>query len=520
MKPFTLICRQAALAFALFVGCDSTPAPMDAALDQRAEEAGLDERLRDGSMDAQDGAPTPFVLELAWTACSLRSEEPGDDAECARFDVPLQWSNRDGERISLFIKRHRGAPGGGQAWFLTGGPGQTGADLEPLVEQLVAVDSERSYYLLDHRGVGRSTRLRCPSSEGLESPNGIGLGEGEIEACLAEVRAEWTDAQLAGFSTINAAHDVGEVIAHLREDDEVVALWGGSYGTHWLERYLNLYPEQPSSVIFSAVAIDVDLLSVDRYVDDLARRWLRACDAEESCGSRFVDAFGDGAETVVSQALSGEGRRLCPELEALEIDVPALKPFFGQLFNDIQGRSLVAPLAYRLVRCAPEDVAAIGRLIENLTPPGGVPALPYGVRNWGFVLSENIAVSELTQPRSSQEIADDYARAIAVQGPTPRLAESRAIWPRYEAPPFRNSDYTGPLLLLHGEYDFLPPEVYTRTVEHYERMNPNADFVLLPGAPHSLESPTIFAEQCGIGLIVSRLLNPDVPVADCAGRVR
>ncbi|MEM9073077.1 MAG: alpha/beta fold hydrolase, partial [Myxococcota bacterium] len=391
---------------------------------------------------------------------------------------------------------------------------------EGLVDQLVGLNADRTYYMLDHRGVGRSTRLRCPSSEGIESPNSIGLGEGEIEACLEDLRAEWTDAQLAGFSSVNAARDLGELIAHLRVEDEVVTLLGGSYGTLWLERYLVRYPEQPDSVVFTAVALDVDLLSVDRYVDDVTARWLDACDADESCGPRFQEAFGQSAREVVTDAFSGAEKTLCPEIEALEIDIPILKPFFGQLFGSLEGRSFYAPIVYRMARCQPEDVAAITQLVEALSPPPGPPDLPLTVRNWGFALAENITVSELTSDRAPEDVLADYDSAIAVQGPTPRLVESRAVWPRYDAPPFANSDYRGAALLLHGEYDFLPTEVYQRTVEHYERTNPNADFVLLPGAPHSIESPTLTGGQCGLELMISRLLDPNAPLSDCPERIR
>ncbi|MEO0326142.1 MAG: hypothetical protein AAF447_24550 [Myxococcota bacterium] len=510
---------------ALILGCllgacgddDGPPgvAMGDAGVDGAAD-AGPDLASDQGA--APDGGPA-FSLAIAWSSCSLITEGTDARAECATVEVPLDWEAPEGETITLFVKRHRGTPGAGQTFFLTGGPGQTSADLEPLVEQLITFDAERSYTLLDHRGVGRSTRLRCPSSEGLESPNGPGLGEGEVDACVAELAETWSDAQLAAFSSSNAARDLGELIAFVREPGEEVTLWGGSYGTHWMERYLARYADQPSAVVFSAIALDVDLLSVDRYVDDLSRRWLDACDADAACGARFQRAFARSAREVVEEALGGADAALCAEMEALELSTDVLKPFFGQLFNDRQGRSLFLPLAYRLARCAPEDVRAMEQVIEALEPPPGPPALPFGIRNWGFVLSENIAVSELTRERARADVESDYAEAIAVQGPTPRLMRSKEIWPRYDAPPFASSDYAGPMLLLHGEYDFLPPEVYTRTVDHYLARNPRADFVRLPGAPHSLESPTEAGVNCGLSLVITRLLDPEAPVEDCASRV-
>lgn len=463
--------------------------------------------------------PLGWALEVVWEPCPLRSEGSEPGAECADIEVPLHWSEPEGEPIRLFVRRYPGTPGGGQVWGLAGGPGQAGSDFEPLMTQLEPLDPDRTYYMLDHRGVGRSSRLRCASSEGLTSPNGVGIGEGELEACLEDVRESWTDAQLAGFSTTNAAHDLGELIEHLRSGDEEVALWGGSYGTIWLERYLALYPDQPSSVAYSAIAIDVDLLTLDRSVDEVTRRWLDACDGDDSCGPRFRDTFGRSAREVVTEAFGGQDKALCDEIQALDLDIPTFKPFFGQIFNDIQGRSLYAPIVYRLARCAPEDVAAIAQMATAFTPPGGPTELPLTIRNWGFVLGENVAVSELTSDRPAGDVLQDYEDAIAVQGNTPRLAEAKAVWPAYEPPDFELSEYQGSMLLLHGEYDFLPRSAYERTVDHYLQANPSADFLLVPGAPHSLESPTSDGSQCAINLIISRLLDPDATLDDCAQRI-
>ncbi|MEM6786390.1 MAG: alpha/beta fold hydrolase [Myxococcota bacterium] len=465
------------------------------------------------------GGDLGFSLDVAWLPCSLFTGGSDNRAECADIEVPLDWSNPQGEVITLFLKRHRGETAGGQSWFLTGGPGQTGADLEPLVEQLVALAPSRTYYLLDHRGVGRSTRLRCPSAEGVASANSVGLGEGEIAACLADLRAQWSDEQLSHFSTVNAAHDVGQLIDYTRAGDEPISLWAGSYGTLWLERYLGFYPEQPESVVFAAVALDVDMLSVDRYVGDMALRWLAACEANERCGDRFLDAFGQPARQVAQVHLSGAGASLCPELSSLGLSPAVLKPFFGQLLEQIETRSLFAPLVYRLARCAPEDVLAWQALIQAVTPPAGPPEIPYGIRNWGFVLGENISVSELIEPRTAADVRADYDAAIAVQGPTPRLLESSELWPRYDAPPFGLSAYRGATLMLHGEFDFLPESVFRRAVDHYVDGPAQADFVRLPHATHSLESPTDGGGQCGLSLAVSRLLDAAAEVAPCAEQI-
>ena len=55
----------------------------------------------------------------------------GPQAECSNVDVPLDWTQPEGQRANVFFKRiHGTAPLHKQVWFASGGPGALGGSLE------------------------------------------------------------------------------------------------------------------------------------------------------------------------------------------------------------------------------------------------------------------------------------------------------------------------------------------------------------------------------------------------------
>jgi hypothetical protein len=68
------------------------------------------------------GAPIP------WAAC----DPPGEDLQCARIRVPLDWDEPDGRTISLALIRHFASKPDeriGTLFINPGGPGDTGVGL-------------------------------------------------------------------------------------------------------------------------------------------------------------------------------------------------------------------------------------------------------------------------------------------------------------------------------------------------------------------------------------------------------
>ena len=88
---------------------------------------------------------------------------------------------------------------------------------------------------MDHRGAGRSSRLQCSAEN-----SGNRVSYADMPKCISELH-EQADGHPIAFSTTSAATDIKQYIEHIAPNDEVF-LYGGSYGTYWTSRVMQLAP--------------------------------------------------------------------------------------------------------------------------------------------------------------------------------------------------------------------------------------------------------------------------------------
>ena len=152
-------------------------------------------------------------------------------AECTTVDMPLNHIEDDGRKVPIFVYRVRGkaAQKKGQIWFLQGGPGDTNAVFAQLFLLITDRFPEWDFYSPEHRGVGLSANLNC-NDQPLQDPY-------YLRWCIDFLENTWGD-NLKDFSTTNAAFDVIDLIDILREEGKQVSIYGGSYGTYWIQRIL------------------------------------------------------------------------------------------------------------------------------------------------------------------------------------------------------------------------------------------------------------------------------------------
>ena len=152
MKPMLLLTSIFALGALAAAGCSSgstSPSSSQGADAGTSTEAG------------------PTTEPVAWTPCPLHSEGTGTTVECATIKAPLDAAAPNGPTIDVFVKRYR--PAGGKSlralWMLQGGPGGSGYPFEGISESIATKFPDVDFYIPDHRGTGRSTRLGCPTQE-------------------------------------------------------------------------------------------------------------------------------------------------------------------------------------------------------------------------------------------------------------------------------------------------------------------------------------------------------------------
>ncbi|MDB4933046.1 MAG: uncharacterized protein JWP87_18 [Labilithrix sp.] len=473
----------------------------------------------EAGVDAGPDAASP--APLSWTACPLHSEGDGPAAECATVKTPLDAKKPDGPTIDVFVKRFK--PAGGkslrQMWMLQGGPGASGYVFETMAEQIATKFPDIDFYMPDHRGTGRSTRLGCPAQEAASSEQGIDISDAEWPACLADVKAKDGD-RLAAFNTTNAANDLGLLIERAKQPNQPVFVYGVSYGTYLAHRYLQLFPKQASGVVFdSFVPPGTSLARQDQDANEAAQDFFAVCGKDAFCmGKLGADPWAK-AEALLAKLKTGH----CPDIAVPEIPTHVLlRRAFGQFLMDHALRVYIPAVVYRADRCAPQDVTALKVLVGKLSerqPPGEF------AKQWGWVLSNNIALSELWEDPSPTpaDLAAIREASVVSRDVTIGLEIQIGKWPTYP-----KDEYTGlwatsdtPVLFLQGGLD---PATLLRKAQvakdHFNK--PHQTFVEIPTASHTVivSSTTTENRSCGTKIMMSFFDNPvTTPDTSCLAAV-
>ena len=228
---------------------------------------------------------------LVWERC-------GDEVECAFLPVPLDYSEPNGETITIALNRV-GSTGTaeeriGSVVFNPGGPGASG--LEYLTDALDGFPPElrKRFDMVgfDPRGVGASSAYDCdidwddnvPTLDGPEDPGWsdvVALGENQAAGCDAE-----DEALLQFVGTNNSARDLDRIRQALGDDQ--LTYVGYSYGTRLGATYAELFPQNVRALVLdggvkpTVVAEEIDLEQAEGF--DLAfGNFSAACEADSDC---------------------------------------------------------------------------------------------------------------------------------------------------------------------------------------------------------------------------------------------
>lgn len=455
------------------------------------------------------GAGGGSGLAVSWTPCPLSSDDTtGDDALCSTTKVPLDWDDPAGPTIDFFVKKIPAAeqPPRGQLWLLNGGPGYSGADFEGGF-----VAQTYDLYLPDHRGTGRSSRLGCPEAEADASPGGFGITHEELADCVPGL-IETYGASLAGYTTTNAARDVGEMIEATRLPDERVIVLGASYGSTWANRYLQIYPDRADGVMLDAFAVDLLMTRDDAFFNALGERWMVACAADPVCGAKL----GPDPWATMTQAIDNLESGGCPAIAAQGWSRSELHVFWSFFFYTWEYRSLIAPMVYRLTRCSARDADAFQILHDVFTQPQEPTAAQ---RYFSAMLSTHIMLSELWEdpPPPLAELEAYEASANVAHGLAAPAQGVYDSWPRYE-----KDAYVGdlavtqtPVLMMRGAYDFIPIESIQPAIDHYAAGG--GTFVEIPNAPHNpYAAPTQGGGPSCAGQVLGQFLADPTQAIDAS----
>lgn len=477
-------------------------------------------QVQDAGVDAGESPDAGSAPALDWQPCPLHSElTVGVMAECATVQLPLRRERPDAGVIDVFVKRY--APDGGtrerQLWMLQGGPGNSGMGYENIAEQLGTKLPELEFYLPDHRGVGRSSRLSCPLQEAAFTPSGALIAPSEWPACLARV-VDDQGGNLSAYSTTNAANDVGLLISLAHDPAQQVFLYGASYGTYWLHRYLQLFPHQADGVVLdSIVSVSArSLAEQDSDANEAGKAYFdTVCKNDATCTQKLGADPWATAEATFAKLKAGH----CAAF-ATAFGAPAhllLRRAFAQMLMGFALKPYIAAALYRADRCSLADEDALTKLLDGFYPSSMSAAQRKTYALWGWVLSNNVLFGEMW-PDVSPTAADLLASregSVVSRDVTSSMDALIGIWPAYP-----KDAYVGawaqtdvPMLMLAGGLD--PATILRKqrlTKPHFT--GAHQTWVEFPLAGHGVigTSPTNQGFSCGTAVMASFLRHPEAAV--------
>nr|WSZ99116.1 alpha/beta hydrolase [Streptomyces sp. NBC_00857] len=226
---------------------------------------------------------------ITFGACPKAESLPAP-ITCGKVQVPLDYAEPDGRKISLTVSRVRTSGKAGQRQgalvFNPGGPGASGMYF-PLAAKLPGWKRiARAYDLVGYapRGVGRSAPLSCEDPADFakaptQSP--VHPSESYKRERIAEAKAyalgcaRNAGAALPHYNSLNNARDLDVLRAALGE--RKLTFMGASYGTYFGALYAKLFPSHVRRMVFdSAVNPDPRQIWYGNNMDQsiaFERRW-------------------------------------------------------------------------------------------------------------------------------------------------------------------------------------------------------------------------------------------------------
>jgi pimeloyl-ACP methyl ester carboxylesterase len=387
--------------------------------------------------------------------------DAGPNFRCETLAVPLDRTNPASPVIDLrYAVQRRPASVRGVLVALLGGPGQSGLPFASDYEQALApMLRTRRLVLIDQRGTGRSSVLRCPALQrrGTFAPTAPGL----VGACGAAVGAG-----AGAYGTADTVLDLETLRQRLGPTR--LALFGVSYGTYVAEQYARTFPDRVQRLILDSTLPPDGPTPFDTDIYGHAGRILRT-ECTPRCRALGIDIVADTA-AVVSKLTQGDLVGQAPTVHGRRRPTSLATP--GQLATLLIAgdfsAALRAALPAALHAAALGDSRALLRLRRLTDEP------PFTTEELSIGLYSATTCADMTAPYTLQTpIADRPAAAEAALAeldpsavypfdpPGARelsAADYCALWPQAPARPRA----TGPLpdvpaLILGGQFDMRTP---------------------------------------------------------------
>ncbi|GLZ49210.1 hydrolase [Actinomycetospora sp. NBRC 106375] len=458
------------------------------------------------SRPAADGAPGAPPLGTngaqapapAWEAC-------GGAFQCATVTVPLDYRQPSGGTIDLAATRLPATDRAARIGTLVvnyGGPGTPAtSSLRRLAGRFDGLRARFDIVAVDPRGTGSSAPVACAPFGGDRVPAPVGLARTPAfwasaaepgRACLAG-----TGERLRHLSTANAARDLDLLRQGLGED--MLSLYGYSYGTYSAATYANLFPGRTRAMVLDG---SLDLVANATGAPDTERV---PVDVRAGVSAAWEEAFGVALDRCAATPTCPLG----PDARARATDAvaaagPSSAELVARIDRALQTEGRLPGLMRTLAVRAPSAPPSGGRV--------PLPEVPWAPEHSPSYLA--IQCTDSVTPSS----ADMDAAVVAEQAAHPIVGASTALnhamcvdWPaidpdRYLGP--WNAPLPAPALLVNSRYDPTTPLVDARAAASQL----SAGHVLVVDAigHTTLDAPS----RCAADAYTAYLLDPGSAMPD------
>ena len=421
-------------------------------------------------------APPADASPLALRPCSVPGVE--ERLRCGDLLVPENPAQPDGRHIKLHvvvIPALHPQPQRAALFDLAGGPGlpaSGGADF--FIKFAPGYRHDRDVVLVDQRGTGESSPLRCPELELASALEPMYPIDAVRRCCKTLSR----HADLSQYHTRNTVADLEAVRAALGY--EQIDLLGTSYGTRLALAYIDRYPERVrAAALYGVTPADAKLpLWHARHAQQTLDEIFDDCGQDARCSEAYPDlrdqwrrvlhdaAFdGPAREAFRTLLLAPESQRRIPSLIA-SMAGGDLAPFRSR-FADSSGA--IAEGLYLSVACA-EDTNAI--------------------------------TAEETQTATNGTFLGSY-----------RVDEQMAACKEWNVSPvsltYGKAERNVPVLAIAGDRDYVTPPAWARIAL---AASPRGRVVVIPKLGHMPFG--MEALECIDSLIIAFLERPDASKLD------
>lgn len=421
------------------------------------------------------------VGRVPFTECRV-SDPSGTrhrNLECGWFEVPEDYSDPEGKKITLFIGRLKAA--GNKAEedpliLIEGGPG--GAPSESFIfpgRGFDKIQQQRDIYLIDQRGTGKSNPLRCPTLTEFAFDFSVEKIRELAQECLAQLPG---DPQF--YTTSVAVRDLDRIREALGYDQWNI--YGVSYGSRVAQHYLRRFPEATRAVILDGVVYPSLNLGPDIALQSqrALRQLIERCAGSDECRQQYPD-LEEGIKRLFTQLKNNPltvevnnfstGRKETIEFTELHLVAvvrfalysPASAAILPVMLHEAYANNNFEPLA----RNALEYSAALET------------AISIGMHN-SVVCTEDIPfIDESALNKAALE--NTYMGTEAIDS----MLAMCEVWPRgvldedFKLPVVSDK----PVLLLSGGADpITPPEYAEKAAEQLS----NSKHIVVPGHGHGI----------------------------------